>query len=113
MSPPVTDERSRRGSSWQELTKSECFELLAGQHIGRVAIVDDQGPVVFPVNYILDRHAVVFRTDEGTKLGAARSGNRVAFEIDGVDAGTCTGWSVVVRDEATEITGAPPTWCLS
>jgi uncharacterized protein len=91
-------------ANWQELTKSECFELLAGQRVGRVAVVDDRGPVVFPVNYVLDRHMVVFRTDPGTKLGTARARSRVAFEIDGIDAGTCTGWSVLVRGEAVEVT---------
>ena len=56
---------------WQELTKAECFELLSAERLGRVAVVDDQGPIIFPVNFVLDRHMVVFRTDEGTKLGAA------------------------------------------
>jgi hypothetical protein len=56
---------------WQELTKSECFNLLAREHLGRVAFVDDLGPLVVPVNFVLDRHMVVFRTGEGTKLDAA------------------------------------------
>ncbi len=89
---------------WQELTKSECFELLAHEHLGRVAIVDDRGPIVLPVNFVLDRNMVVFRTDEGTKLDAACRGGRVAFEIDGSDAATRTGWSVLVRGEAVEVT---------
>ncbi len=89
---------------WQELTKSECFELLAAQNLGRVAVVDDWGPIVLPVNFVLDRHMVVFRTGEGTKLDAASRGTRVAFEVDGTDAATRTGWSVVVRGEAVEVT---------
>jgi len=89
---------------WQELTKSECFALLSGVRLGRVAVVDDQGPIVFPVNFILDRHMVVFRTDEGTKLDAAARGSRVAFEIDGTDEAARTGWSVLIRGEATEVT---------
>jgi uncharacterized protein len=89
---------------WQELTKGECFGLLARHQVGRVAVVDDHGPVVFPVNFVLDRHMVVFRTDEGTKLDAAAGGSRVAFEIDGIDAAAHTGWSVVVRGEAVEVT---------
>jgi nitroimidazol reductase NimA-like FMN-containing flavoprotein (pyridoxamine 5'-phosphate oxidase superfamily) len=93
-----------RQVGWQELTKSECFELLAGERLGRVAVVDDQGPIVFPVNFVLDRHMVVFRTDEGTKLDAACRGSRVAFEIDGTDEAARTGWSVLVRGEATEVT---------
>ncbi|HEX9357787.1 MAG TPA: pyridoxamine 5'-phosphate oxidase family protein [Streptosporangiaceae bacterium] len=98
------NERPGRQVRWQELTKGECFELLAREHLGRVAVVDDRGPVVFPVNFVLDRHMVVFRTDEGTKLAAACRGGRVAFEIDGADAAAHTGWSVLVRGETAEVT---------
>ena len=65
------NEGPARQVRWQELTKSECFALLSGERLGRVAVVDDQGPIVFPVNFVLDRHMVVFRTDEGTKLDIA------------------------------------------
>jgi nitroimidazol reductase NimA-like FMN-containing flavoprotein (pyridoxamine 5'-phosphate oxidase superfamily) len=78
MSAPAAD-KPRLGR-WQELTKSECFELLAHEHLGRVAVVDDQGPVVFPVKFVLDRHTVVFRTEEGTKLHAASRGSRDALK---------------------------------
>jgi nitroimidazol reductase NimA-like FMN-containing flavoprotein (pyridoxamine 5'-phosphate oxidase superfamily) len=99
------DERPGRQVRWQELSKSECFELLAREHLGRVAVVDDRGPVVFAVNFVLDRHMVVFRTDAGTKLDTACRGSRVAFEVDGTDAAAHTGWSVVVRGEVAEVTG--------
>jgi uncharacterized protein len=93
-----------RQARWQELTKSECFALLARERLGRVAVVDDRGPVVFPVNYVLDRHMVVIRTGDGTKLDAACRGSRVAFEIDGADTAAHTAWSVLVRGEAIEVT---------
>ncbi len=92
------------GVRWQELTKDECFRLLSGQHLGRLALTDDHGPIALPVNYVLDQHTVLFRTAEGTKLDAATRGARVAFEIDGVDEATRTGWSVLVRGEAALIT---------
>ena len=98
------DERHGQQARWQELSKSECFELLAREHLGRVAAVDDRGPIVFPVNFVLDRHMVVFRTDAGTKLDIACLGSRVAFEVDGTDTAAHTGWSVVVRGEAVEVT---------
>jgi uncharacterized protein len=101
---PVMGERPAPGARWQELSKSECFALLAQERLGRVAVIDDRGPVVFPVNFVLDRHMVVFRTDEGTKLDAACRGSRVAFEIDGTDAAARTGWSVLIRGEAIEVT---------
>ena len=98
------DDRVRQRTC-QELTKSECFRLLAGQHVGRVAVVDDRGPIALPVNFIVDRHTVVFRTDEGTKLDAAAAHRRVAFEVDGTDPAARSGWSVVVRGEAAQVTG--------
>ena len=49
-----------------------------------------------PVNYVVDQHSVLFRTDEGTKLDAASRGARVAFEVDGAEEATRTGWSVLV-----------------
>jgi hypothetical protein len=88
----------------QELTESECLGLLAGQHLGRVVLVDDHGPIAFPVNFILDRHTVVFRSGQGTKLDVADGDAPVAFEVDGADEATRTGWSVLVRGQASEIT---------
>ena len=88
---------------WEELTRSECFRLLAAHHLGRVVLVDELGPAAFPVNYVLRGHAVLFRTDEGSKLDAALRGARVAFQIDGADPAARTGWSVLVRAEAVEV----------
>ena len=101
---PAGEPRPEAVGQLRELTKAECFELLANEHLGRLAVVDDRGPVVFPVNYVLDRHTVVFRTEEGTKLHAALRGSRACFELDGTDAATHTGWSVIVRGEVTEVT---------
>ena len=88
---------------WQELTRSECFGLLASQHLGRVVLIDELGPAAFPVNYVVDGHTLLFRTDEGSKLDAALRAARVAFQIDGVDDASRTGWSVLVRAEAVEV----------
>jgi nitroimidazol reductase NimA-like FMN-containing flavoprotein (pyridoxamine 5'-phosphate oxidase superfamily) len=104
MSAPAPGDRYRRRARWQELTRAECFELLATEPLGRVAVVDDRGPVVFPVHFVLDRHTVVFRTGAGTKLSAASLGRRVSFEADRADPATRTGWSVLVRGEAVEVT---------
>lgn len=97
------DDSPPRETRWQELTRSECFEFLALHDLGRLAFVDDLGPVVIPVNYVLDRYMLVIRTDEGAKLDAARRGVKVAFEIDEMDAAGKTGWSVLVRGEAVAV----------
>ena len=93
----------------EELDQVECRRLLAERHLGRLAIPDFGGPVIFPVNYVFDQDLVVFRTDPGSKLDAAIERESVAFEVDATDEATRTGWSVVVRGILAEITD-PPTW---
>lgn len=83
-----------------ELDHAACWELLAahGTRLGRVAFVeggDVDWPTVLPVNYAVVGDAVVFRTFEGSKLYAALRHQRVAFEVDAVDATWHDGWSVV------------------
>jgi len=93
-----------RDHRWQELTEDECRKLLGERHLGRLALVDADGPVILPVNYTLDEGAVVFRTDPGSKLDPAAAGaTTVAFEVDAVDERDRTGWSVVVRGRAGEV----------
>jgi nitroimidazol reductase NimA-like FMN-containing flavoprotein (pyridoxamine 5'-phosphate oxidase superfamily) len=86
------------------LDDTECRKLLAERHLGRLAIPDFGGPVIFPVNYVFDRDLVVFRTDPGSKLDAAMERESVAFEVDAIDEATRTGWSVVVRGTLADIT---------
>lgn len=83
------------------LTPSECLRLLRSAEIGRLAVVVDGAPDVFPVNHLVDHGTVVFRTAHGTKL-AASVGSRVAFEVDGRD-GSGTVWSVVVKGRARQL----------
>jgi len=81
----------------------ECRRLLATDEVGRLALVDGGTPAIFPVNYVLDGDAVVFRTAPGTKLSAGPRGP-VAFEIDAFDRTTRTGWSVIVTGRLEEVT---------
>jgi uncharacterized protein len=60
-------------------------------------------PAIFPVNYAVVDGDVVFRTGPGAKLRAASRGIVVAFEIDGYDATTRAGWSVLVIGRASEV----------
>lgn len=86
-----------------ELDVDTCLRLLELHHVGRIAVNDDHGPIVVPVNYVLDRGTVVVRSDPGTKLAATEQRDRVAFEIDGIDEERRLGWSVLVRGRLREI----------
>ena len=85
----------------EELTSNQSWQLLRESAVGRLAVVLDKGPEIFPVNHIVDHGSVIFRTGEGTKLHAA-VGRTVAYEVDGLDdAGRA--WSVVIKGHAHEV----------
>lgn len=78
-----------------DLTVEECWELLEGEELGRLAyrLVDEVHLV--PLNYVVDGRALLFRTGSGNKLLAAALHSDVAFEIDWYDDQSA--WSVVAR----------------
>lgn len=82
------------------LSDDECWTLLEQSEVGRLAVAIDDHPDVFPVNHIVDRGAVVFRSAAGTKLAASVLGKAVAFEVDGFDGEVGEAWSVVVKGRA-------------
>ncbi len=77
------------------LERSECLRLLAEHHLGRLAFVVDDQPLVFPLNYSMSGSDVVFRSDDGLKMSQAVN-QRVAFQIDGSNALFHDGWSVLL-----------------
>jgi nitroimidazol reductase NimA-like FMN-containing flavoprotein (pyridoxamine 5'-phosphate oxidase superfamily) len=81
----------------------ECWALLRSAEVGRLAVAIMNSPDIFPVNHVVDRGTIVFRTAEGTKLAAAVLGQAVAFEVDGYDAEQGDAWSVVVKGRAVEL----------
>jgi uncharacterized protein len=91
----------RQGS--EVLETNECWERLRSTEVGRLAVSITDHPDIFPVNYVVDRGTIVFRTAEGTKLAASVLGRAVAFEIDGYDPERGVAWSVVIKGRASEI----------
>jgi nitroimidazol reductase NimA-like FMN-containing flavoprotein (pyridoxamine 5'-phosphate oxidase superfamily) len=86
------------------LSEVECRELLSRQALGRVGITSGGLPLILPVHYLYDDGVIVFRTGAGTKLGAAASGDVLAFEVDAYDPESGRGWSVMVLGRATVVT---------
>jgi nitroimidazol reductase NimA-like FMN-containing flavoprotein (pyridoxamine 5'-phosphate oxidase superfamily) len=87
------------------IDEAQCRHLLGTHDLGRLAVIVDDTPLVFPVNYASDGKHVAVRTDEGLKLDASRM-RHVALEIDEIDRDTHTGWSVLVTGVAFEVTSA-------
>lgn len=80
----------------ENLSVSECWALLRSVPVGRLAVLVDGHPDVFPVNHVVDHGTVVVRTGLGTKQAGADQ-QSVAFEVDGYDAGRAQAWSVVIK----------------
>jgi len=89
------------------LSREECLRLLASNSFGRLAVAMD-APVIRPVNYVFDERSqsVVFRTADGSKFHAMLVNGNAAFEIDGIDPSSRTGWSVIIVGMTEEITSA-------
>lgn len=87
------------------LSEEQCWTYLRGQRLGRLAIVVDGRPQVFPVNYAVGERSIVFRTAPGAKL-IYGPGAVACFEIDGYDQHAREGWSVVAAGHLEEITAA-------
>ena len=92
-------DRASQDSAPQDgkLSFDECWDLLAASVVGRLAIIVDGHPEIFPVNFVIERRSIMFRTAGGTKLWETARESAAAFEIDGYDAGTQEAWSVTAR----------------
>ena len=74
---------STAGEPMTILSEDECWYLLASMALGRLVTCVDGHPEIFPVNFVVQRRTVLFRTAErATKLFTVVMNNRVAFEAD-------------------------------
>lgn len=87
----------------ESLTPAQCEAHLAAGGVGRIILSTGSGPVAYPVNFVLARGCVIFRTSDA--MVASITGV-VAFEVDHVDDAVSEGWSVLVRGHARLIEGA-------
>ena len=92
----VTGNVSGATGAIEELPTHESLALLRESPVGRLAVVVEGRPDIFPVNHVVDHGTVVFRTARGSKFWGA-AGLPVAFEVDGYDASSGRAWSVVVH----------------
>ena len=102
----MTDDPTDLIGTLEELSLGECLRFLSGSRIGRIAVVVDGFPLVFPVNYrFVDAPgagpALVVRARPGGVVSGA--GAQIGFQIDGIDASVGAGWSVLVRGQMRHV----------
>ena len=92
------------GPTIEEIDEQECLELLRNKSkLGRVGFIEDGHPMILPVNYVAEEGSVVFRTPAGTKLSHLKNAAPAAFEVDSSRSAEQSGWSVLVRGTASEV----------
>ncbi|QHC61119.1 pyridoxamine 5'-phosphate oxidase family protein (plasmid) [Rathayibacter sp. VKM Ac-2760] len=87
-----------------EFADADAWALLTSRTVGRLSVMVDGHPDIFPIDYACIGQTLVFRTDVGTKLRAMAHDQHVAFEVDGHTPSTT--WSVVVRGRAERLPGS-------
>ena len=86
------------------LSEEACWRFVERHHLGRVGIIHFDRPLIYPVNYAVDGHIVIFRTAPGTKLVSAALGEVATFEVDEADPLFESGTSVMVHGHLHEVT---------
>ena len=90
------------GRTWlTNLPQEECSALLAQAVVGRLGVVIEGKPEVFPICHVYADGCVFFPTNEGTKMHAALQWPWVCFEVDTIASDGLTGRSVMVSWRVT------------
>jgi nitroimidazol reductase NimA-like FMN-containing flavoprotein (pyridoxamine 5'-phosphate oxidase superfamily) len=99
----------------RELTDRECWDYLAAHEYGRIAVISDGAPLIYPIGYAVAPGGVRIRTGIGSKLLAILLDGRIAFEVDDRDeyaarSVTMVGWAeeLGTRDAAESSTPSAP-----
>jgi uncharacterized protein len=95
------------GRTWLEyMAPSVCWNLLSQAKMGRIGVLVDSAPEIYPVNFVVDDRSIVFRTDGGSKLRGLDRNPSVCFEVDTIDPAQRKGWSILVKGRAAAIVTA-------
>ena len=86
------------------LNEDESWDLLSSVSLGRLVTTINGRAEIFPVNFVVQKRTVLFRTAEGTKLFTTVMNEKVLFEAD--DHTVAEGWSVIIRGTARMLSSA-------
>jgi nitroimidazol reductase NimA-like FMN-containing flavoprotein (pyridoxamine 5'-phosphate oxidase superfamily) len=94
---------SDEAREFHALSEPRCWELLQSTDVARVAWQGAHGPQIFPVTYVCHGDSLVFRTSPYGPLSELIQPTEVAVEVDELDRGHRSGWTVVVRGRAAAV----------
>jgi nitroimidazol reductase NimA-like FMN-containing flavoprotein (pyridoxamine 5'-phosphate oxidase superfamily) len=82
----------------------ECWDRVASVQVGRLDYTDIDGPIILPMNHVLDHDTIVVRTSPSGRLALMADGARVAYEVDDATPEGGGSWSVLVSGRADFMT---------
>ena len=89
------------------LGESDCWALLRGVSVGRIAFpTDDGGVEIFPINHLVDQGSIVIRTADGAKLVSSYRKKWHPARTLLPDVEPSVVWSVIMKGHAEMITVA-------
>jgi len=80
-----------------DLTPSECWELLALSHVGRLALSIQALPLILPVRYAVDGTSVIIGLGKHGLPLVSIDDVSVAFAVDAFDVPAGLGWMVQLQ----------------
>lgn len=80
----------------EEISPDQCWALIAGQTTGRLGFLLDGWVTIFPLNCVIHDRTVYFRTSPEGVI-ARQQISRAGFQLDHIDAGTRSGWTILVN----------------
>ena len=81
----------------RQLSHEDAWARLRSMVVGRLAFSLDGRLEIIPVNYLVDRGTLLFRTAPGTKFAASIGRLPAVFEVDGYEQEQREAWSVVAH----------------
>ena len=82
------------------IPEEECWELLAGVSLGRVALSLHALPVILPVQYYLEGHTLAVCLGR-REIPEQSLDTIVAFAADAIDPVTRSGWTVQIQGRSS------------
>jgi len=86
------------------LDRAESLRLLATVPAGRLIFTVNALPAVRLMNFAVTDGLIVMRTAAESTVARKLDEMIVTFEVDELDAGSCSGWSVTVTGRAALVT---------
>ncbi|WP_223932683.1 pyridoxamine 5'-phosphate oxidase family protein [Arthrobacter sp. StoSoilB5] len=87
----------------EDLSKDQCWELLRSQTTGRVGFVHHGRVMILPVNHLIHRKNIYFRTAAEGLIGEPFARMQVSFQVDDFRMDRSEGWSVLASGPSSHV----------